>query len=212
MTAQFNQMENLMRIAPVIPVITIESLEHAVPLARALVSGGLRVLEITLRTECALSAIAAIAAAVPEAEVGAGTVIHPRQVDQVARAGGRFCVSPGCTIPLLQTVRDAQLQFLPGAVTATEVMNLLSWDIHFMKFFPAEAVGGVPVLKSLAAPLPDAHFCPTGGIRADTAATYLSLPNVLCVGGTWICPPDLVRTGQWAAIERLASEARSLRG
>ncbi len=211
MTAPFNQMEPLMRLAPVIPVITIEAPDQAVPLARALVRGGLPVLEITLRTAYALDAIEAIAAAVPEAVVGAGTVIHPRQVDQVARAGGRFCVSPGATQALLETMRDAQMQFLPGAVTASEVMNLLSWDIHYMKFFPAEAVGGVPALKSLAAPLPDAHFCPTGGIKPETALSYLNLPNVLCIGGTWVCPPDLLRSGQWDAVERLAAAASALR-
>jgi len=210
MTASYNQMEKMMRLAPVIPVITIPALDQAVPLARALVAGGLRVLEVTLRTSCALEAIAAIAREVPDAIVGAGTVITPRHLDDVARAGGKFCVSPGATLALIQTARDAQMQLLPGAVTASEVMNLLSWDINFMKFFPAEAAGGTAVLKSLAAPLGEARFCPTGGIKPSNARSYLQLPNVLCVGGTWVCPTDLMADGNWAAIEVLAAEATKL--
>lgn len=211
MTAPFNQMESLMTLAPVIPVITIPKLEEAVPLARALVDGGLRVLEVTLRTDCALQAIEAIAEQVPGAHVGAGTVITPKDLDDVARAGGQFCVSPGHTKALLQTARDAQMQILPGAVTASEVMNLLSWDVTHMKFFPAQAAGGVPVLKGFSAPLSAARFCPTGGIKPHNAAEYLALPNVLCVGGTWVCPTDMMAAGDWQGIEELAREASQLK-
>lgn len=210
MTAAFNQMEKIMSLAPVIPVITLSELSQAVPLAQALVKGGLRVLEITLRTPIALDAIKLIAEQVPDAIVGAGTVVRSAQVDQVVRAGARFCVSPGCTPSLLQTVRDAQTLLLPGAVTASEVMNLLSWDVSFMKFFPAKSSGGVAALKSLNAPLPEAKFCPTGGINASSAPDYLALPNVLCVGGSWLSPGDFLCSGQWSKIEDLAVHATKL--
>lgn len=211
MTAPFNQMEPIMTQAPVIPVITIDHLEHAVPLAEALVAGGLTVLEVTLRTECALDAIREIARSVPKALVGAGTVIHPYQMKAVAEVGGKFCVSPGSTEALLECARDSHMQILPGAVTASEVMNLLSWGVNYMKFFPAETSGGLPALKSIGAPLPEARFCPTGGIRLATAPDYLALPNVLCVGGTWVCPKDKMIAGDWAGIENLAKEAAALK-
>ena len=207
MTASFNQMEPIMTAAPVIPVLTISDLALAVPLCRALVRGGLKVLEITLRTEAALDAIRTVADQIPEAIVGAGTVLSPGHIDDVARAGGSFCVSPGSTPALLNRARDAGMQILPGAVTATEVMNLLEQDITHMKFFPAEASGGAPVLKNFSAPLAAARFCPTGGIKLSNARDYLSLPNVLCIGGSWVCPGDAVQAGDWARIENLAREA-----
>ncbi len=210
MTAAFNQMEEIMKMAPVIPVLTVENPEHAVPMAKALVAGGLKVLEVTLRTDAALLVIENIAKQVPQAHVGAGTIQHASQIDAVARAGGRFCVSPGATPNIINRARDAQMQLLPGAITPSEVMRLLEQDIHFLKFFPAEAAGGIAMLKSFAAPLSAARFCPTGGIRVHTAPDYLALPNVLCVGGTWVCPDNLLQVQDWASIKLLATQAATL--
>ena len=198
-------------LAPVVPVLTIERTADAVPLARALVKGGLPVLEITLRTEAALAALAAIAAEVPDAVVGAGTVLRPRQFDDVARAGARFAVSPGCTPALVTAARAAGLPFLPGIQTVSEAMVLAEQGFGLMKFFPADVAGGLAWLKAVAAPLAGLRFCPTGGVGADTAQTYLSLANVACVGGTWMAPRDAVAAGDWTRIERLAAAAAKLK-
>ena len=210
MTAAFNDMHHSMTLAPVIPVITIADPSKAVNLAKALVAGGLPVLEVTLRTPDALQAIENIAKAVPDAVVGAGTVITPKQVDQVAAAGGVFCISPGSTPALLKRARDAGMKFLPGAVTSSEVMNLLDQDITYMKFFPAVASGGVPVLKSIGGPLPEAKFCPTGGVKPNNVADFLALDNVLCVGGTWVSPADAIANNEWDRITALAREAANI--
>ena len=194
-------------LAPVVPVLTIERTADAVPLARALVKGGLPVLEITLRTEAALAALAAIAAEVPDAVVGAGTVLQPRQFDDVTRAGARFAVSPGCTPTLVTAARAAGLPFLPGIQTVSEAMVLAEQGFGLMKFFPADVAGGLAWLKAVAAPLAGLRFCPTGGVGADTAQTYLSLANVACVGGSWVAPSDAVAAGDWVRIERLAAAA-----
>lgn len=194
-------------LAPVVPVLTIERTADAVPLARALVKGGLPVLEITLRTEAALAALAAIAAEVPDAVVGAGTVLQPRQFDDVTRAGARFAVSPGCTPTLVTVARAAGLPFLPGIQTVSEAMVLAEQGFGLMKFFPADVTGGLAWLKAVAAPLAGLRFCPTGGVGADTAQTYLSLANVACVGGSWVAPSDAVAAGDWVRIERLAAAA-----
>ena len=194
-------------LAPVVPVLTIERTADAVPLARALVKGGLPVLEITLRTEAALAALAAIAAEVPDAVVGAGTVLQPRQFDDVTRAGARFAVSPGCTPTLVTAARAAGLPFLPGIQTVSEAMVLAEQGFGLMKFFPADVTGGLAWLKAVAAPLAGLRFCPTGGVGADTAQTYLSLANVACVGGSWVAPRDAVAAGDWVRIERLAAAA-----
>ena len=198
-------------LAPVVPVLTIERLADAVPLARALVKGGLPVLEITLRTKAALPAIAAIAAEVPDAVVGAGTVLQPQQVDDVTRAGARFAVSPGCTPTLVTAARAAGLPFLPGIQTVSEAMVLAEQGFGLMKFFPADSAGGLAWLKAAAAPLAGLRFCPTGGVGADTAQSYLSLANVACVGGSWVAPRDAVADGDWARIERLAAAASQLK-
>ena len=198
-------------LAPVVPVLTIERLADAVPLARALVKGGLPVLEITLRTKAALPAIAAIAAEVPDAVVGAGTVLQPQQVDDVTRAGARFAVSPGCTPTLVTAARAAGLPFLPGIQTVSEAMVLAEQGFGLMKFFPANSAGGLAWLKAAAAPLAGLRFCPTGGVGADTAQSYLSLANVACVGGSWVAPRDAVADGDWARIERLAAAASQLK-
>ena len=198
-------------LAPVVPVLTIERTADAVPLARALVKGGLPVLEITLRTEAALAALAAIAAEVTDAVVGAGTVLQPRQFDDVTRAGARFAVSPGCTPALVTAARAAGLPLLPGIQTVSEAMVLAEQGFGLMKFFPADVAGGLAWLKAAAAPLAGLRFCPTGGVGADTAQTYLSLANVACVGGSWVAPSDAVAAGDWVRIERLAAAAAKLK-
>jgi 2-dehydro-3-deoxyphosphogluconate aldolase / (4S)-4-hydroxy-2-oxoglutarate aldolase len=198
-------------LAPVVPVLTIERMADAVPLARALVRGGLPVLEITLRTATALAALKAIAAEVPDAVVGAGTVLKPGQFDQIRQAGARFAVSPGCTPALVTAARAAGLPFLPGIQTVSEAMVLAEQGVGLMKFFPADAAGGLAWLKAVAAPLVGLRFCPTGGIGADTAPAYLSLANVACVGGSWVAPSEAVAAGDWTRIERLAAAASQLK-
>ncbi|MCI3270103.1 bifunctional 4-hydroxy-2-oxoglutarate aldolase/2-dehydro-3-deoxy-phosphogluconate aldolase [Streptomyces cylindrosporus] len=198
-------------LAPVVPVVVLDDVADAVPLARALVAGGLPAIEVTLRTPVALEAIRAIAEGVPDAVVGAGTVITPEQVKESVAAGARFLVSPGWTDVLLQAMRGAGVPFLPGVSTASEVVALLERGVREMKFFPAQAAGGTAYLKSLAGPLPQARFCPTGGIGLANAPEYLGLPNVGCVGGTWMIPADAVAVGDWGRIEGLARAAARLR-
>lgn len=197
--------------APVIPVLTIEALETAVPLARALVRGGLPVLEVTLRTEAALEALRTIADEVPEAVVGAGTVLDPAQLEQVQRAGARFAVSPGCTEALARAALSSGIPFLPGVQTVSEAMALADLGFGHLKFFPADAAGGLTWIKAAAAPLSGLRFCPTGGITAETAPAYLALPNVACVGGSWVAPRVAVATGDWQSVERLAAAASTLK-
>ncbi|MCW5735673.1 MAG: bifunctional 4-hydroxy-2-oxoglutarate aldolase/2-dehydro-3-deoxy-phosphogluconate aldolase [Enhydrobacter sp.] len=198
-------------IAPVIPVLTVERAADAVPLARALARGGLPVLEITFRTRAALDALAAIVRDVPEAVVGAGTVLDEAQLRQAMAAGARFGVSPGCTPALATAVRQAGLPFLPGVQTVSEAMVLREMGFRLLKFFPAGAAGGTAWLKAAAAPLADLRFCPTGGIDVGTAPAYLALPNVACVGGSWVAPQDATAAGDWARIERLAAAAAALK-
>ncbi|GAA0944285.1 bifunctional 4-hydroxy-2-oxoglutarate aldolase/2-dehydro-3-deoxy-phosphogluconate aldolase [Nonomuraea longicatena] len=202
---------SLLDLAPVVPVVVIDEADSAVPLARALVSGGLPVIEVTLRTAAALEAVARIAAEVPDAVIGTGTVRTPQDVTASVGAGARFLVSPGTTPSLVAAMLTSGVPFLPGAATASEAMALAERGVKELKFFPAEAAGGLPYLKSLAGPLPDVRFCPTGGIRPETAAAYLALPNVGCVGGTWLTPADAVAAGDWARVEKLAAEAAALR-
>jgi 2-dehydro-3-deoxyphosphogluconate aldolase/(4S)-4-hydroxy-2-oxoglutarate aldolase len=197
--------------APVIPVLTIEVPEKAVPLARALVRGGLPVLEVTLRTQAALAALRAIADEVPEAIVGAGTVMDPAQLDQVQRAGARFAVSPGCTQALARAARSSGMPFLPGIQSVSEAMVLAEQGFGILKFFPADAAGGLTWIKAVGAPLSGVQFCPTGGITAETAPGYLALPNVACVGGSWVAPRVAVATGDWQSVERLAAAAAALK-
>lgn len=198
---------SLLDRVPVVPVVVIDDLDHAVPVARALVAGGLPVIELTLRTPVALDAIRAIADEVPEILVGAGTIVTPGQAKQALDAGARFLVSPGSTPTLLSAMSDTGLPFLPGTATVSEVLAVLEAGFTEMKFFPAEASGGAAFLRSIASPVPAARFCPTGGITAATAASYLSLPNVGCVGGSWLTPADALASGDWDRIERLAAEA-----
>ena len=203
--------EQVMRLAPVIAVVVIEEAAHAVPLARALCAGGVRAIEVTLRTSAALEAIQRIAAEVPEAVVGAGTLISPADLVAALKAGARFGVSPGATRTLLDAADDIELPYLPGAATATEAMALLERGYRFQKFFPAAAAGGPALLKSLAGPLPQIGFCPTGGITPASAREYLAAPNVLCVGGSWLTPKDVMAAGDWARITELAKAAAALR-
>ncbi|OSC67736.1 keto-deoxy-phosphogluconate aldolase [Streptomyces sp. 4F] len=201
---------SVLDLAPVVPVVVVDDLADAVPLARALVAGGLPAIEVTLRTPVALDAIRVIADEVPGAVVGAGTVITPGQVQEVVAAGARFLVSPGWTDALLEAMRASGVPFLPGVSTTSEVVALLERGVREMKFFPAEAAGGTAYLRALAAPLPQARFCPTGGIGPASAPDYLALPNVGCVGGSWMLPKDAVAGRDWGRVEALARAAASL--
>jgi len=198
-------------LAPVIPVIIIDRLDDAVPLAQALVAGGLPVLEVTLRSPAALEAMA-VMAKVPGAVVGAGTVVDKAQVKDVAAAGAKFIVSPGAYPELVDAVLDSGIPYLPGVATPAEMMYLLSRGIHHQKLFPATVVGGMDMLKAVASPLPKIKFCPTGGVTAATAPDFLALPNVMCVGGSWVTPAKLVKDRDWSAITELARQAAALRG
>ncbi|NUP15231.1 MAG: bifunctional 4-hydroxy-2-oxoglutarate aldolase/2-dehydro-3-deoxy-phosphogluconate aldolase [Streptomyces sp.] len=204
-------MTSVLDLAPVVPVVVVDDPSDAVPLARALVQGGLPAIEVTLRTPAALEAIRAIAEAVPDAVVGAGTVLTPEQVTDAATAGARFLVSPGWTDVLLAAMRASGVPYLPGVSTTSEVVALLERGVREMKFFPAEAAGGTAYLKSLYGPLPQARFCPTGGIGPASAPDYLALPNVGCVGGSWMLPADAVAARDWARVEALAREAAGLK-
>lgn len=197
-------------LAPVIPVITIEYLDDALPMARALVDNGLKTLEVTLRTPVALEAIARIAANVPEACIGAGTVLSAQDLDAVVKAGARFAISPGATDALYAAASDCEIPLIPGIATASELMRGLERGWRRFKFFPAESSGGVPALKGFAGPFAQARFCPTGGIDAAKAPTYLALPNVACVGGSWMLPADALKAKDWARIGALAREAAAL--
>lgn len=206
---QSRRAAEICRLAPVVPVLVIDQLAHARPLAEALVAGGLPVLEVTLRTPTALDVIRAMAE-VPGGVVGAGTLLTRADVKAAKAAGATFGVSPGATDRLLDACEDEGLPLLAGAATATEVMALLERGYTVQKFFPAEASGGAPALKAIGAPLPQVSFCPTGGIGLGNARDYLSLANVLCVGGSWVAPKALMEAGDWAGITRLATEAAAL--
>lgn len=212
MTKQYQKgLESALMLAPVVPVMVIDRVEDAVPLARALVKGGLPVLEITLRTPKAMECIRAIIAEVEGAIVGSGTVLTPEQLRDSEKLGCKFAVSPGATGRLLGAAEDHDIAFLPGGVTASECMALLEWGYAIQKFFPAEPAGGVASLASLASPLPQIRFCPTGGITPGKAPDYLKLANVITIGGSWMAPKKLVDAGDWAAIEMLAAEAAGLK-
>ncbi|QOT78786.1 bifunctional 4-hydroxy-2-oxoglutarate aldolase/2-dehydro-3-deoxy-phosphogluconate aldolase [Cupriavidus basilensis] len=196
---------------PVIPVLEFSSVDEALHVSEALIGGGLPVLEITLRTAVALDAIKAVAAAFPQACVGAGTVLTAADLKAVSEAGAQFAVSPGLTPALAVAAQGAGVALLPGVATASEAMAAMEAGFKFLKFFPAEASGGVPMLKSLYGPFAQLRFCPTGGIDLARAPTYLALPNVVCVGGSWVVPKDAVAKGDWARVRTLAQEAAALR-
>ncbi len=201
----------IMRTGPVIPVIVVDRAEDALPLARALVAGGVRVLELTLRTPVALQAIEAIARGVEGAIVGVGTITRAQDFAAAQRAGARFGVSPGLTPELCAAARDSGLPLLPGVMTPSDVIAARAAGYTELKLFPAQQAGGIGMLKALAGPFPDVTFCPTGGITAASAPEYLALPNVACVGGSWLVPPDAIRAGDWARITELARAAQALR-
>jgi 2-dehydro-3-deoxyphosphogluconate aldolase / (4S)-4-hydroxy-2-oxoglutarate aldolase len=205
-------LEAALKLAPVVPVMVIENLKDAVPLARALVKGGLPVLEITLRTPAALECIKAIVGEVEGAIVGSGTVLTPQQLRDSRKAGCSFAVSPGSTGKLLGAAEEEEdIELLPGGVTASECMALLEWGYTIQKFFPAEPAGGAAYLASLASPLPQIKFCPTGGITPGNAPNYLKLSNVITIGGSWMIPRALIAGGDWVGIEELAREASLLK-
>jgi 2-dehydro-3-deoxyphosphogluconate aldolase / (4S)-4-hydroxy-2-oxoglutarate aldolase len=197
--------------SPVMPVVTFESAESAVPLAQALLRGGIRAIEVTLRTPIALECIRRIARDVPEILVGAGTVLRPADLDAAAAHGARFALSPGCTAELLAAAQVSTLPFMPGIATASELMLAASFGFNAVKFFPADSSGGVRTLTALSGPFPQAQFCPTGGISPANAKDYLALPQVLCVGGSWITPSRAIASGDWTAIEAAARQAAALK-
>lgn len=206
------QVEATLRLAPVVPVVIIEDAKAAVPMARALVAGGIPAIEVTLRTPAALDAIRAIAAEVEGAVVGVGTVLTPQDLGNARQAGAKFAVSPGVSPKLLAAADDSELPLLPGVATASEAMSLLERGYRHLKFFPAVPAGGHKLLGAWASPLPQIRFCPTGGISLASAPEFLSLPNVVCVGGSWLTPADKLKGGDWAGIEALAREAAVLKG
>ena len=211
-TERHNQLvDAVFDLAPVIPVLAIDRIEDALPLCRTLVDNGLPVLEITLRTACALDAIRQVAAELPNACVGAGTVLSAEDLAKVWEAGAKFAISPGVTETLYHAAAQSPVPLIPGIATAGELMRGLEHGWRRFKFFPAEASGGIAALKGFGGPLPMARFCPTGGIDATKAPAYLALPNVACVGGSWMVPNDAIKSGDWARIGTLAREASQLK-
>jgi len=211
-TARHSQLvDEVFALAPVIPVLAIDRIEDALPLCRALVDNGLPVLEITLRTACALDAIALVARELPHACVGAGTVLSASDLAKVTEAGARFAISPGATDTVFNAAKTSAVPLIPGIATASELMRGLEHGWRRFKFFPAESSGGIAALKGFGGPLPMARFCPTGGIDAAKAPAYLALANVACVGGSWMVPADAVKAGDWARIGALAGEAAALK-
>ena len=203
MTVKQHKLATLFKQATIIPVIAIDRLEDAVPLARALVAGGVRVLEVTLRTPVAISAAEAIMAHVPEAIVGIGTILNAADLARAEALGAKFGISPGATPDLLEAAAACALPFAPGIATASDLMQALAHGFNLVKFFPAEQSGGIKALRALAGPFPDVRFCPTGGIGEANAAAWLSEPNVVAVGGSWLCPAADIRSGNWAGISAI---------
>lgn len=202
--------EAIVEAGPVIPVVVLEDVDHAVPLARALARGGIHTVEVTLRSEAGLPGIERIAAEVPEVRVGAGTVTTAHQVREATRAGAAFVVTPGSPEGLVDVIEDAGIPLLPGASTVTEMMRLLARGLSVQKFFPAEASGGPAMIRAVSGPFPGLRFCPTGGISMRNAADYLALDNVPCVGGSWLATAAHMRAGDWTAVERLAAAAATV--
>jgi 2-dehydro-3-deoxyphosphogluconate aldolase / (4S)-4-hydroxy-2-oxoglutarate aldolase len=203
--------EDVLKLSPVMPVVVIDDAANAEPLARVLLASGVNTIEVTLRTPAALDAIRAIAQSAPEMIVGAGTVLNLEDLEAAIAAGARYALSPGATPKLMKAARNAKIPFIPGVATSSEIMRGIDLGYTHFKFFPAEQLGGVAALKSQYGPMPAAKFCPTGSITAEKASSYLALPNVVCVGGSWIAPADKIKAGDWAAIEAAAKQAASLR-
>jgi 2-dehydro-3-deoxyphosphogluconate aldolase / (4S)-4-hydroxy-2-oxoglutarate aldolase len=211
MSTQQARLRDVFALAPVIPVITIEDAGQAVPLARALVKGGLRVVEITLRTQAGMDAARAILAEVPEAVVGIGTVLTPADYERAAKLGAAFAISPGMSIELLEAARAGALPFAPGIQTASDLMACVTRGFELVKFFPAVPAGGLAAIDALAGPFPNVRFCPTGGINANNAAQWLAHKKVVAIGGSWVAPVADIKAGNWALIEQRAHEAAALR-
>ena len=203
---------SILHVSPVIPVVTIDDPRHAVPVARALADGGVRIIELTLRTESALTSLKLIASEVPDICVGAGTILTPAQADAATAAGAGFLVSPGVTPGLLAHMLAIGIPVLPGVATVGEVMMVLEHGLNAMKFFPAGPAGGPEYLAAIGAPIPQVHFCPTGGVSLSSAPGYLALPNVSCVGGSWLTPKAAMENNDWEQITKLAREAAAIRG
>lgn len=201
--------EDILRLSPVIAVATIDDAAHAAPMARALLAGGVRAIEVTLRTPAALDAIRAIVSAAPDAVVGAGTVLTADDLDRVTSAGARFALSPGATPDLLAAARKAAIPFIPGVATSSDIMLAQAHDFTHLKFYPAESLGGPTALQTLAGPFPNVRFCAAGGIGPDRVESYLALANVPCIGASWVAPTDKMISGDWTGIERLAGQASS---
>lgn len=202
-----DKLEPLLRASPVIAIVTIDDVAHAAPMAQALIDGGVISIEVTMRTQAALGSIEAIRAKVPDACVGAGTVLTPDDVKSAENVGSQFFVSPGASPKLIEAMEKSEVPWLPGSSSASEAMSMFERGYRLQKFFPAEPAGGVDFLRGLAAPLPKIKFCPTGGIRAQTAANYLELPNVICIGGSWLTPAAMLRDKDWKGITALAKAA-----
>lgn len=205
-------LEPVLTAAPVVPVVIVDDLKNAVPMAKALVAGGLTAIEVTLRTSAAMEAIKAIAAEVEGANVGVGTVLTGQQLEAAMKAGATFAVSPGATEKLLDAAADLPIPLLPATATVSEMMALIERGYRFAKFFPAEPAGGAKYISALYSPIPQLRFCPTGGVTPESAKVYLKLPNIVCVGGSWMLPKDKIAAGDWAGITALAREAAALRG
>jgi 2-dehydro-3-deoxyphosphogluconate aldolase/(4S)-4-hydroxy-2-oxoglutarate aldolase len=202
--------QELLLKAPIVPVITIHDIDNAVPLAQALIDGGLPVLEVTLRTPCALAAISRIRSSVKGAIVGAGTVVNVTDFEHAINAGSEFVITPGLTDSLLSAGAKSKVPFIPAIATVTELMKAMEFGLKVFKFFPAEAMGGTAVLQGISGPFPGVKFCPTGGIRVHNMLDYLKLPSVLSVGGSWVCPEQMIAAGDWISITSLAAEAVSM--
>ena len=212
MAQNYKRLLEILTAQPVVPVVAVASAAQGVGLARALAAGGLKAIEVTLRTPAALDAIRAIAAEVPECVVGAGTILQPKQYDQAESAGAKFIVSPGATVEVLDAARSSQVPLLPGSATPSEMMAMLEEGYELLKFFPAEQIGGAAFLKSIIPVFPTLRFCPTGGVSMKNVRDYLALPNVVCVGGSWVAPHAELQADDWAAITAFAREASALKG
>ncbi len=197
----------VLQISPIVPVVVIEDIKDAVPLAQSLVEGGIPIIEVTLRSSCALEAIELIAKNVPKMRVGAGTILNPTQLEQAQNRGAEFLISPGLTIKLLEHAKKKDMPLIPGVSSSSEVMQALEWGYNALKFFPAEYCGGVKLLNAFNGPFKGVKFCPTGGISADNMRSYLDLENVLCVGGSWLTPKDLIQNKEWDKITEICKRA-----
>ncbi len=201
----------VLQISPIVPVVVIENIKDAVPLAQSLIEGGIPIIEVTLRSSCALEAIELIAKNVPKMRVGAGTILNPTQLEQAQNRGAEFLISPGLTIKLLEHAKKKNMPLIPGVSSSSEVMQALEWGYNALKFFPAEYCGGVKLLNAFNGPFKGVKFCPTGGISTDNMRSYLNLENVLCVGGSWLTPKDLIQNKEWDKITEICKRALALR-